>query len=140
MKNDINKDTINFVGISFCAILLLSSALVLSPWAYQFDDDVFGECIDQESELAEITATIESISSTLPSFSYMDRFYSKEKREQFRVARSEIYELQWKRIQLLQENKQHEALKEALEEYIKVVGHYQTDAKRMLNLVCTNPN
>ena len=89
-KNSTRRDTIRFIGISSCFILVLSSVMVLSPWSYQFDstaspstsdvlrggDDVFGESTDSELELAEISSSIESLSSALPSYSYFDRFYS----------------------------------------------------------------
>lgn len=146
-KNSTRRDTIRFIGISCCFILVLSSVMVLSPWSYQFDgaaspsksdvfrgdDDVFGESTNPELELAEITTSIESLSSALPSCSYFDRFYSKEKRDEFKEARAEIYELQWKRIILLQETKQTEILNEVLKDYVKVIGHHQTDAEHILN-------
>lgn len=146
-KNSTRRDTICFIGISSCFILVLSSVMVLSPWSYQFDGaaspstsdvlrgdgDVYGESRDPELELAEISASIESLSSSLPSYSYFDRFYSKEKREEFKGARTEIYELQWKRISLLQETNQTETLNEVLKDYVKVIGHYQTDAEHILN-------
>lgn len=151
IKNSTNKDTIRFISISCCFIFLLSSVMVFSPWSYQFDGDasssindvlrgdgdVFGESTDPEIELAEITSAIESLSSTLPSFSYFDRFYSKEKRDEFKEARAEIYELQWKRILLLQEANKNETLNEVLEDYVKVIGHYQGDAKCLLNSLST---
>lgn len=146
-KNSTRRDTIRFIGISSCFILVLFSVMVLSPWSYQFDGaaslstsdvfrgdgDVFGESVDPELELAEISSSIESLSSALPSYSYFDRFYSKEKREEFKEARAEIYELQWKRIILLQETKQTETLKEVLKDYVKVIGHHQADAEHILN-------
>lgn len=146
-KNSTRRDTIRFIGISSCFILVLSSVMVLSPWSYQFDGaaspstsdvfrgdgDVFGESADPELELAEISSSIESLSSALPSYSYFDRFYSKEKRDEFKEARAEIYELQWKRIILLQETKQTEILNEVLKDYVMVIGHHQTDAEHILN-------
>lgn len=148
MNNNTKKDTMHFIGISCSFILLLSAVMVLSPWAYRFegaenasvdiirgDDTIFGEAINPEIELLAVTDAIESLRSMLPSYPYFDRFYSKERRSELKEARAEIYELQWKRILLLHEIKQTDTLNEALKDYVKIIGHHQAEASRMLNLL-----
>lgn len=48
------------------------------------------------------------------------------------IARADIYELQWKRIELLKATYQVDALRDALEDYVDVIGYNQEAAESML--------
>ena len=47
-------------------------------------------------------------------------------------ARADIYELQWKRIEILKATNQTDALRGALEDYVDVIGYNQDAAKALL--------
>ncbi len=75
---------------------------------------------------------IEVKSQNLPRFAYFDRFLSEDERMDVANSRADIYELQWKRIEILKATNQTDALRGALEDYVDVIGYNQEAAERML--------
>ena len=80
-----------------------------------------------------VDSLIEVKSQNLPRFAYFDRFLSEDERMDAANARADLYELQWKRIEILKATNQRNALRDALGDYVNVIGYNQEAAKRMLN-------
>ncbi|MDD7117357.1 MAG: hypothetical protein PUH77_00480 [Bacteroidales bacterium] len=80
-----------------------------------------------------VDSLIEVKSQNLPRFAYFDRFLSEDERMDAANARADVYELQWKRIEILKATNQINALRDALGDYVNVIGYNQEAAKRMLN-------
>ena len=47
-------------------------------------------------------------------------------------ARADVYELQWKRIEILKATNQTDALRGALEDYVDVIGYNQEATEALL--------
>ena len=87
----------------------------------------------EEQALQLVDSLIEVKSTDLPRFAYFDRFLSEDERMDVANARADIYELQWKRIEILKAANQIDALRDALEDYVDVVGYNKEAAESMLN-------
>lgn len=68
----------------------------------------------------------------MPRFAYFDRFLSEEEWMDVANARADVYELQWKRIEVLKATNQIDALRDALEDYVDVIGYNQEAAESLL--------
>lgn len=119
--------------------------MFFSPLSSQFTEDgsVRGE--SWETEISEYISTknypqalhvVDSIikckQEGLPRCSYLDRFLVEEECVDVANARADIYELQWKRINILKEMGNRASLVEALKDYCTVIGYNQDKAKAML--------
>lgn len=133
---------------STISIVILVSVMMFSPLASQFDDDGLSRGVASEweldslvqakeyqSALVRVDSIIEDKENGLPRFVYFDRFLSEKERYDASVARAEIYDLQWKRIEILQAKKDEAALKSALEDYADIIGYNQERAKTLLNQI-----
>ena len=140
-----NKDLKYLVGGSSVVILVLASVMFFSPLSSQFADDSVSRGSSWEMDVEElinhnqeeqalhlVDSLIEVKSTDLPRFAYFDRFLSEDERMDVANARADIYELQWKRIEILKETNQIDALRDALEDYVYVIGYNQEAAERML--------
>ena len=140
------KDLKYFVGGSSVVILALVGVMFFSPLSSQFTDDSVSrgsswiidvdELINENQEeqaLRLVDSLIEVKSQDLPRFAYFDRFLSEDERMDVANARADIYELQWKRIEILKATNQIGALRDALEDYVDVIGYNQEVAESMLN-------
>lgn len=140
------KDLKYLIGGSSVIIIALVGVMFFSPLSSQFTDDSVSrgsswiidvdELINdnqEEQALRLVDSLIEVKSKDLPRFAYFDRFLSEDERMDVANARADIYELQWKRIEILKATNQTDALRDALEEYIDVIGYNQEAAERMLN-------
>lgn len=140
-----NKDLKYFVGGSSAAILALVGVMFFSPLSSQFTDDSISrgsswvidvdELInDNQEELALrlVDSLIEVKSQNLPRFAYFDRFLSEDERMDVANARADVYELQWKRIEILNATNQKDALRNAIEDYVDVIGYNQEAAEALL--------
>lgn len=139
------KDLKYLIGGSSVAILGLVGVMLFSPLSLQFADDsvsrgsswVIGvdELINhnqEEQALHLVDSLIEVKSQDLPRFAYFDRFLSESERMDIANARADVYELQWKRIEILKATNQINALRDALEDYVDVIGYNQDAAKALL--------
>lgn len=139
------KDLKYLVGGSSAVILALVVVMFFSPLSSQFTDDSVSrgsswvvdvdELISHNQEelaLNLVDSLIEVRSKDLPRFAYFDRFLSEDNRMDVANARADIYELQWKRIEILKATNQTDALRDALEDYVEVIGYNQEAAERML--------
>ena len=139
------KDLKYLVGGSSVMILALVGVMFFSPLSSQFADDSVSRGSSWEMDIDEfINATqtdralnlvdslIEVKSQNLPRFAYFDRFLSEDERMDVANSRADIYELQWKRIEILKATNQTDALRGALEDYVDVIGYNQEAAERML--------
>lgn len=139
------KDLKYFVGGSSAAILALVGVMFFSPLSSQFADDSVSrgsswiidvdELINENQEelaLRLVDSLIEVKSQNLPRFAYFDRFLSEDKRMDVANTRADVYELQWKRIEILKATNQINALRDALEDYVDVIGYNQDAAKALL--------
>ena len=79
-----------------------------------------------------VDSLIEVKSQNLPRFAYFDRFLSEDEQYDVPNARAEIYDLQWKRIEILKTMGRTDDLRDALKDYSKVIGYNQNAAKSML--------
>ena len=126
-------------------ILVLTSVMFFSPLSSQFTDDSVSrgsswiidvdELINENQEeqaLRLVDSLIEVKSQDLPRFAYFDRFLSEDERMDVANARADVYELQWKRIEILKATNQINALRDALEDYVDVIGYNQDAAKALL--------
>jgi hypothetical protein len=139
------KDLKYFVGGSSVVILALVGVMFFSPLSSQFTDDSVSrgsswiidvdELINENQEeqaLRLVDSLIEVKSQDLPRFAYFDRFLSEDERMDVANARADVYELQWKRIEILKATNQINALRDALEDYVDVIGYNQDAAKALL--------
>lgn len=149
MKQDyyryIHKDLKYFIGGSSIIILALVGVMFFSPLSSQFADDSVSRGSSWEMDIDEfinanqtdralnlVDSLIEVKSQNLPRFAYFDRFLSEDERMDVANSRADIYELQWKRIEILKATNQTDALRGALEDYVDVIGYNQEAAERML--------
>lgn len=139
------KDLKYLVGGSSVIIIALVGVMFFSPLSSQFTDDSISrgsswvidvdELInDNQEELALrlVDSLIEVKSQNLPRFAYFDRFLSEDERMDAANARADVYELQWKRIEILKATNQINALRDALEDYVDVIGYNQEAAEALL--------
>jgi hypothetical protein len=139
------KDLKYLVGGSSVAILTLVGFMFFSPLSSQFTDDSISRGSSWEMDIEElinanqynpalnlVDSLIEVKSQDLPRFAYFDRFLSEDERMDAANARADIYELQWKRIELLKATNQTDALRIALEDYVDVIGYNQEVAEALL--------
>ena len=139
------KDLKYLVGGSSVAILALVGAMFFSPLSSQFTDDSISRGSSWKMDVEELVnanqhnqalnlvdSLIEVKSQNLPCFTYFDRFLSEDERMDVANARADIYELQWKRIEILKATNQINALRDALEDYVDVIGYNQDAAKALL--------
>lgn len=142
------KDLKYFVGGSSVVILALVGVMFFSPLSSQFTDDSVSrgsswiidvdELINENQEeqaLRLVDSLIEVKSQNLPRFAYFDRFLSEDERMDVANARADIYELQWKRIEILKATNQTDALRGALEDYVDVIGYNQEAAEALLKQI-----
>lgn len=140
------KDLKYLVGGSSIIILALVGVMLFSPLSSQFTDDSISrgsswvidvdELINhnqEEQALRLVDSLIEVKSKDLPRIAYLDRFLSEDERMDVANARADIYELQWKRIEILKATNQIGALRDALEDYVDVIGYNQEVTESMLN-------
>lgn len=144
----INKDLKRIMCVSSLSIVILVGVMVFSPLASQFNDgglnrgysdewklDSLVEVKEYQHALVRVDSIIADKKRRLPHFAYFDRFMSKKERDDASVARAEIYDLQWKRIEILQVKRDEAALKSALEDYADIIGYNQERAKALLNQI-----
>ena len=133
------------IGGSGVIILALVGVMFFSPLSSQFTDDSVSRGSSWEMDVDEfiysnktdqalnmVDSLIEVKSQNLPCFAYFDRFLSEDERMDAANARADIYELQWKRIEILNSTNQTESLRDALEDYVSVIGYNQEAAEVML--------
>lgn len=139
------KDLKYLVGGSGVVILALVGVMFFSPLSSQFTDDSVSRGSSWEMDIEElinanqynqalnlVDSLIEVKSQNLPRFAYFDRFLSEDERMDAANARADVYELQWKRIEILKATNQINALRDALEDYVDVIGYNQDAAKALL--------
>lgn len=139
------KDLKYLVGGSSLVILALVGVMFFSPLSSQFADDSVSRSSSWEMDIEEpinanqynqalnlVDSLIEVKSQNLPRFAYFDRFLSEDERMDVANARADVYELQWKRIEILNATNQKDVLRDALEDYVDVIGYNQEAAERML--------
>lgn len=139
------KDLKYLIGGSSVIIIALVGVMFFSPLSSQFADDSVSrgsswvidvdELINENQEeqaLRLVDSLIEVKSQDLPRFAYFDRFLSESERMDVANARADVYELQWKRIEILKATNQINALRDALEDYVDVIGYNQDAAKALL--------
>lgn len=144
----ISRDLKRILCASSISILVLIGVMVFSPLASQIDDDGFNrgaaseweldslvETKEYQSALVRVDSIIADKKSALPRFAYFDRFLSEQERYDASVARAEIYDLQWKRIEILQAKRDEIVLKSALEDYAGIIGYNQKQAKALLKQI-----
>ena len=144
----INRDLGCILCASSLSVVLLVGVMTFSPLASQFDDDGLTrgaaseweldslmEAKKYQNALVRVDSIIADKNRNLPHFAYFDRFLSEQKRYDASVARAEVYDLQWKRIEILQAKGDREALKAALEDYSDIIGYNQERAKVLLNQI-----
>lgn len=145
MKTSKHKDLKYLIGGSSVIIIALVGVMFFSPLSSQFTDDSVSrgsswvmdvdELINhnqEEQALHIVDSLIEVKSADLPRFAYCDRFLSEDERMGVANARADVYELQWKRIEILKATNQIDALRDALDVYVDVIGYNQEAAERML--------
>lgn len=139
------KDLKYLIGGSSAIIMALVGVMFFSPLSSQFTDDSVSRGSSWEMDITEfinanqynqalnlVDSLIEVKSQNLPRFAYFDRFLSEDERMDVANARADVYELQWKRIEILKATNQMDVLRDALEEYIDVIGYNQEAAEGML--------
>lgn len=139
------KDLKYLIGGSGVIIIALVGVMFFSPLSSQFANDSVSrgsswiidvdELINdnqEEQALRLVDSLIEVKSQNLPRFAYFDRFLSEDERMDAANARADIYELQWKQIELLKATHQNDVLRDALEDYVDVIGYNQEAAEIML--------
>lgn len=145
MKTSVQRDLKYLIGGAGFVILGLVGVMLFSPLSLQFNDADVGRGGDWEMEIDDlidsnqaaqalmlVDSLIDVKSQGLPRLAYFDRYLSEDERMDATNARADIYELQWRRIELLNATNQREALLDALEEYADVIGYNQEAAEAML--------
>lgn len=144
----ISRDLKRILCASTLSVVILIGVMIFSPLASQFDDDGLSRGVACEWELDSLIQakefqgaliTVDSIiadkKSGLPRFAYFDRFLPEQERYDASVARAEIYDLQWKRVEILLAKRDEAALRSALEDYADIIGYNQERAKALLNQI-----
>lgn len=139
------KDLKYLIGGSSAMILALVGVMFFSPLSSQFTNDSVSrgsswevdineliEANQANSALSLVDSLIEVKSQNLPRFAYFDRFLSEDERMDAANARADVYELQWKRIEILKATNQINALRDALGDYVNVIGYNQEAAEALL--------
>ena len=142
------KDLKYLIGGSSVIIIALVGVMFFSPLSSQFTDDSVSRgsswIIDvdeltnenqEDQALRLVDSLIEVKSQDLPRFAYFDRFLSEDERMDVVNSRADIYELQWKRIEILKATNQTDALRGALEDYVDVIGYNQEAAEALLKQI-----
>lgn len=144
----ISRDLKRILCASTLSVVILIGVMIFSPLASQFDDDGLNrgaasewvldslvEAKEYQSALITVDSIIADKESGLSRFAYFDRFLSEQERYDASVARTEIYDLQWKRIEILQAKKDEAVLRSALEDYADIIGYNQELAKALLKQI-----
>ena len=144
----ISRDLKRILCASTLSVVILIGVMIFSPLASQFDDDGLSrgvackwelDSLIQAKEFQGALITVDSIiadkKSGLPRFAYFDRFLSEQERYDASVARAEIYDLQWKRVEILLAKRDEAVLRSALEDYADIIGYNQERAKALLNQI-----
>ena len=144
----IGRDLKRILCASTLFVVILVGVMIFSPLASQFDDDGLSrgaanewkldsmvEAKEYQSALVRVDSIIADKESDLPRFAYFDRFLSEQERYDASVARAEIYDLQWKRIEILQAKNDVVTLKAALDDYADIIGYNQERAKTLLKQI-----
>lgn len=147
-EKNICKDMKCLLCISGLVVIALASVMIFSPLALQFGDEGMsrGTNVDWELDslveikkyrvaLNRVDSIIKEKGCVLPRIAYFDRFLPEKERYDVSMLRAEIYELQWKRIEILQATNNKDALKVALEKYCGIIGYNQERAKSLLNQI-----
>ena len=142
------KELKYLIGGSSAIILALVSVMFFSPLSSQFADDSVSRGSSWEMNIEElinanqynqalnlVDSLIEVKSQNLPRFAYFDRFLSEDERMDVANARADVYELQWKRIEILNATNQKDVLRDALEDYVDVIGYNQEAAEALLKQI-----
>ena len=142
------KDLKYIIIVSQLLIMALVGILFFSPLSLQFTDDSVSrgsswvidvdEFINHNQEgqaLHLVDSLIKVKSQDLPRFAYFDRFLTEDKRIDVANARADVYELQWKRIEILNATNQKDVLRDALEDYVDVIGYNQEAAEALLKQI-----
>ena len=142
------KELKYLIGGSSVIIIALVGVMFFSPLSSQFTDDSVSrgsswiidvdELINENQEeqaLRLVDSLIEVKNQDLPRFAYFDRFLSEDERMDVANARADVYELQWKRIEILKATNQTDALRGALEDYVDVIGYNQEAAEALLKQI-----
>lgn len=145
-SNEIHSDMKRILCVSSISILVLIGVMVFSPLASQFDDDSLSrgsgneweldslvEAQEYQIALNRVDSVIAEKGHDLLRFAFFDRFLSEKERYEASVLRAEIYDLQWKRVEILWAKKDNAALRAALEDYSGIIGYNQERAKSLLN-------
>lgn len=147
-NTEIKKDLRRIAIPSSCIVLTLLAIIMFSPFASQFDKDGASrgaasyyeidsliETQNYQCALQMVDSIIADNNNGLGRFAYFDRFLSDEEYEDALERRADIYDLQWKRIEILQASGDTESLKRDLKRYSRIVGYHQEEAEAMLNLI-----
>lgn len=134
------------ISTSCLLVLCLVGFMFFSPFSLQFTEDGAGRGESWGMDISEHISTknyplalhvvdsiIKSKQAGLPRWGYLDRFLAEEERVDVANARADIYELQWKRIEILEAMGDRTSLVEALKDYSAVIGYNQDKAKTMLD-------
>lgn len=140
-----NKDLKQVLAVASIVMLSLIGVLMFSPLASQFNDApgrglsctpiINKLIIDEKYEEAYglVNSEIAGLEESVSGIAYLDRFLPKDKRYKASLSRLEIYELQWKRIEILSEMDDKVPLHKALKEYAAIIGYHQEEAKELMN-------
>lgn len=142
------KELKYLIGGSSVIIIALVGVMFFSPLSSQFTDDSVSRGSSWEMDIEElinanqynqalnfVDSLIEVKSQKLPRFAYFDRFLSEDERIDVANARADVYELQWKRIEILNATNQKDVLRDALEDYVDVIGYNQEAAEALLKQI-----
>ena len=117
-------------------VVLAGYAVIVSRGSsWVIDVDEFINHNQEEQALHLVDSLIKVKSQDLPRFAYFDRFLTEDKRIDVANARADVYELQWKRIEILNATNQKDVLRDALEDYVDVIGYNQEDAEALLKQI-----
>lgn len=144
-SNSIKKDMRRLSGVSVLFVVGITCFMFFSPFSTQFNDTNISRGSSWEMDINEFVnsnqtdkalnytdSMIEVKSMDLPRIAYFDRYLSEDERIDVVNARADIYDLQWKRIEILKLTNQTDVLRDALEEYSKIIGYNQDSAINML--------
>lgn len=139
------KDVKYLIGCSSAMIMALVGVMFFSSLSSQFADDSVSRGSFWEMDIEELVnanqhnqalnlvdSLIEVKCQDLPRFAYFDRYLPEDEQMDVANARADIYELQWKRIEILKATNQINALRDALEDYVDVIGYNQEAAEVLL--------
>lgn len=145
-NSPVSREIYRLAFVPCLAVVALVFIMISSPLSQQYNenitfargvenDNILDSLIQQQdyqTALELVNAEIVERSNNLPKMPYFDRFHPKQERYEISLSRAEIYELRWKKMEILSAQHNITALRKELKGYSSIIGYHQEEAKDKL--------